>query len=136
LTSLGELARVLSEKSRRIYVSENPIDLRVSDGENCVYVLQLPESLAGAAGGRIGGIGERRIVKLYCYRQKGGNWVKVYETDKDEILGQLELPYHAAGLTAILPDGSEKVVAGVVDQELVRSYDQTIGATNSNASAE
>jgi hypothetical protein len=136
LTSLEELARLLSEKSRRIFVAENPIDLRVSDGGNCVYVLQLPENVAGAAGGRIGGIGERRIVKLYCYRQGDGNWIKVYETDDDEILGQLELPYSAAGLTAILPDGSEKVVTGLVDQQLVQSYNQTIKATNSKTSVE
>jgi hypothetical protein len=126
LIPLEELARLLSEKSRRIFVAEDPIDLRVNDGRNCVYVLQLPESAPGAVGGRIGGIGERKLVKLYCFRLENRKWVKVYETDNDEKLGRLDLPYHATGLTVTLPDGAEKVVSGVVDEQFVQSYNETI----------
>lgn len=126
LTPLEELTRLLSEKGRRIFVAEGQIDLRVSDGRNCVYALQLPESAPGAAGGRIGGIGERKLVKLYCFRLENGKWVKVYETENDERLERFELPYHAAGLTVTLPDGSEKVVSGVVDEQFVQSYNETV----------
>jgi len=35
------------------------------------------------------------------------------------------LPYHAAGLSVVLPDGSEKVVSGVVDEEFIRTYNET-----------
>jgi hypothetical protein len=126
LTPLEELTRLLSDKSRRIFVAEDSVDLRVNDSRNCVYVLQLPESALGAAGGRIGGIGERKLVKLYCFRSENRKWIKVYETDNDEKLGRLELPYNAAGLSVTLPDGSEKVVSGVVDERLVQSYNETI----------
>ncbi|MGH9425730.1 MAG: hypothetical protein ACRD2L_05415, partial [Terriglobia bacterium] len=100
--------------------------LRENEGRNCVYVLQLPTSAPGAAGGRIGGIGERRIQKLYCFRLENGKWIKVYETDDLGKLDRFELPYHAAGLSIVLPDGSEKVVSGVVDEEFIRQYNETI----------
>ncbi len=126
MTPLEELAQLASEKSRRIFVAERSIDLRENEGRNCVYVLQLPTSAPGAAGGRIGGIGERRIQKLYCFRLENGKWIKVYETDDLGKLDRFELPYHAAGLSIVLPDGSEKVVSGVVDEEFIRQYNETI----------
>jgi hypothetical protein len=124
LSTLEELTLLLAEKSRRIFVAQASIDLRSSEGTNCVYVLQLPTSATGAAGGRIGGIGERRIQKLYCFRLENGKWMKIYEIEDEGKLGRFELPYHAAGLTVIFPDGTERVVSGVVDEEFVQKYDQ------------
>jgi hypothetical protein len=80
---------------------------------------------AGSAGGRVGGIGERRLEKLYCFRQENGRWFKVYETDNLEKLERFELPYHAAGLSVVLPDGTEKVVSGVIDEEFIQKYNET-----------
>jgi len=125
LTPLEELTQLVSEKSRRIFVAESNIDLRESQGKNCVYVLQLPTSALGSAGGRVGGIGERKVEKLYCFRQEDGKWIKVYETNDESKLERFELPYHAAGLSVVLPDGSEKVVSGVVDTEFIRMYNET-----------
>lgn len=124
MSTLDEITQLLAEKSRRIFVAHAPIDLRSSEGTNCVYVLQLPTSAPGAAGGRVGGIGERRIQKLYCFRLENGKWMKIYETEDEEILEKFELPYHAAGLTVILPDGTERVVSGVIDEEFVQKYDE------------
>jgi len=126
MTPLEELSRLASEKSRRLFVAENPIDLSVSQGQNCIYILELPSSAPGAAGGRVGGIGERRIQKAYCFRQADGKWIKVYETESPEKLARFDLPYHAAGLSVLLPDRTEKVVSGVVDPELIDSYDQVV----------
>jgi len=126
LTPLEELTKLASEKSRRIFVAQNPIDLSVSLGHNCVYVLQLPGDAPGSAGGRVGGIGERKIVKISCFKQENGNWIKLYDSDNEEKLEKFELPYHAAGLAVILPDRTEKVVSGVVDQEFVQRYNETI----------
>lgn len=121
-----ELEKLAGEKSRRIFVAESNINLQSIGGNNRVYVLQLPTTAAGAAGGRIGGIGERRIQKLYCFRQEAGKWVKVYETEDMDRLDKYELPYHAAGLSIIMADGSERVVSGVVDEEFIRKYDEII----------
>jgi hypothetical protein len=124
MTPLEELTQLMSEKSRRLFVAENPINLTSTEGGNCVYVLELPTSAPGAAGGRVGGIGERKIQKAYCFRQVDGKWIKLYETESAEKLETFELPYHAAGLSVTLPDGTERVVSGVIDQELVQNYNQ------------
>jgi hypothetical protein len=121
---LDELAFLVKEKNRRIFVAENPIDLSIVHGNNCVLVLELPGASPGSAGGRIGGIGERKVVRLLCFRQQNGKWMKVFESEDHERLDTLELPYHATGLSVLLPDGSEKVVSGIVDQEFVRMYNE------------
>jgi len=126
MTPLEELTQLIAEKARRIFVAENSIDLRSTEGRNCVYVLDLPGSVPGTAGGRVGGIGERRIGKLYCFRLKDGKWFKAFETDDAGKLQKFDLPYQAAGLSVTLPDGSERVVSGVVDPEFIERYDQTI----------
>jgi len=41
-------------------------------------------------------------------------------------LERFELPYHAAGTPVILPDGSERVMSGVIDPEFVESYRQVV----------
>ena len=124
MTPLEELAQLLKEKSRRIFVAENPIDLSTSQGQNCVYVLELPGSSPGSAGGRIGGVGERKVVRLLCYRQEAGVWIKIRELSDSGELENLELPYHATGLSVLLPDKTEKVVSGVIDIEFVKSYNE------------
>jgi hypothetical protein len=121
MTPLEELVHLSSERSRRIFVAQEPIDLSASKGRNFVYVLELPVS-PGSAGGRIGGFGERKVVKLICFRQEGESWVKVLELDDAEKLGHLQLPYHATGLSILLPDKTERVVSGVVDKDFIRAY--------------
>jgi hypothetical protein len=126
VTPLEELAQLASEGGRRIFVAEHSIDLSNNDGTNGVYVLELPAEAPGAAGGRVGGVGERRLRKVLCYRQQNGKWIKAYETDDPERLQRYELPYHAAGLSIVLPDGTENVVSGVVDEEFIRAYNETV----------
>jgi len=126
LTPLDELAQLAGEGGRRIFVTEDPIDLTTNAGTNCVYVLELPGAVPGAAGGRIGGLGERRVQRVLCFRKENDRWVKVYETDIGEKVEKFDLPYHAAGLDVVLPDGSTRVVSGVVDPELVRSYNESV----------
>ena len=124
MTPLEELTQLTKEMGRRLFVAENPIDLSTTtQGRNCVYILELPTG-AGSAGGRVGGIGERRIEKAFCFRQENGKWLKVYETESPEKLESFELPYHAAGLGVRLPDGTERIVSGVVDEELIERYNQ------------
>ncbi|HUK51567.1 MAG TPA: hypothetical protein VLV18_11055 [Terriglobales bacterium] len=126
MTPLDELAQLAGEGGRRIFVTEGPIDLTTNAGTNCVYVLELPGAVPGAAGGRIGGLGERRVQRVLCFRKENDRWVKVYETDIGEKVEKFDLPYHAAGLDVVLPDGSTRVVSGVVDPELVRSYNESV----------
>lgn len=124
MTPIEELAALLAEKGRRIMVAENPVDLRSLSGPNFVYVLQLPEGSL-AAGGRAGGFGERKVEKLYAFHYENGGCRKLFEIDTPEKLERFELPYHASGTPVILPDGSERIVSGVIDPEFVESYKRT-----------
>jgi len=129
LSSLEELTRLASESARRIFVAQEQIDLRSNDHENYLFVLELSTERPGVAGGRVGGIGERRIQKLLGFRIQNRECRKVFETENPEQLERFELPYHAAGLSITLLDGAEKVVTGVVDAELVERYNQVIQST-------
>jgi len=128
---LEELKRLVSEVGRRIFVAQLPIDLRTIIGKswvnvNCVYVLDLEQSAPGAAGGRVGGIGERKLQRIRRFQLEKEVWTKNYETDDAEKLEKFELPYHAASLGVTMPDGPEKIVTGVVDPQLVERYNETI----------
>ena len=105
-------------------MADDLIDLRRLDGPNNIFVLQLPDG-STAAGGRGGGLGERRVIKAYYYRCGRGECLKVGEYEDEEMLQSLDLPYHAPAFPVILPDGKEKLVSGVADKELSSSY-QTI----------
>jgi hypothetical protein len=121
MTPLEELTSLLSEKGRRLFVAENDVNLKSLQGENSIFVLQLPEG-GSAAGGRAGGFGERRVEKLYAFHYSDGAFRKLFEVDSPEKLERFEVPYHAAGTPVVLPDGSERIVSGVIDREFVASY--------------
>jgi len=129
LSVFEELARLASEGARNIFVAQDPIDLRAEDDGNYIFVLELLTGRLGSAGGRVGGIGERKIQKLQCFRIQNRDCTKIFETEDSEQLEKFELPYHAAGLSIVLPDGTEKVVTGLVDPELVERYNEIIRST-------
>jgi hypothetical protein len=120
-----EFLQLLLSKGRRVYVTEKAIHLNNLKEVNRVFVLQLPEQ-STAAGGRGGGLGERRIVKVYRFEFGNGECRKIGEIEGDERLDMIELPYHATATPVILPNGSEKLVSGVVDPDFVASYAQAL----------
>ena len=73
--------------------------------------------------GALEGIGERKIHKLYCFRFEAGEWIQICEIEEAERLDRFELPYHAAGLSVTMLDGTERVVTGVIDDDLLQRYD-------------
>src|SRR2546428_12178968 len=111
MTPLDELAKLISEKGRKILVAQNPVDLRTLQGENSVFILQLPEG-SSAAGGRAGGFGERRLSKLYCFHYAEGACRELYEVDSPEKMERVDLPYHAARTPGVFPDRSEASTPG------------------------
>lgn len=125
MTPLEELTKLISQKGRKILVAERPVDLQKLHEANSVYILQLPEG-SSAAGGRAGGFGERRVERLHAFHYENGACRKLYEIDSADKLERFELPYHAAGTPVILPDGSERVISGVIDPDFVESYKQVV----------
>ena len=121
MTPLEELTALISERGRRLIVAEIDVNLKSLQGENSIFVLQMPEA-GMAAGGRAGGFGERRVEKLYAFHYANGACRKLFEIDAPEKLERFEVPYHAAGTPIVLPDGSERIVSGIIDREFVESY--------------
>jgi hypothetical protein len=88
-------------------------------------VLQLPDG-STAAGGRGGGFGERRIVRLYHFECREGTYTKVAEVEDGGKLDSLDLPYHATAMPILDTEGKERLVSGVVDPSFVDSYRQVL----------
>jgi hypothetical protein len=125
---LSEFLELLDSKGgRRVYVASAPIDLRNTGAPNDVYVLQLPDG-STAAGGRGGGFGERRIIKVYHFEfgSQGAGCRKVSEVEDDTTLDQLDLPYHATAMPILDQQGNEKLVSGVIDPRFAESYRQIL----------
>jgi hypothetical protein len=125
MTGLDEFLQLIDSKGRRVYVTDKPIDLRNLLETNTVFILQLPEG-STAAGGRGGGLGERRIVKVYHFEYGRGECQAHPEVEDAERLDMLDLPYHATAMAVLLPDGKEKLVTGVVDPDFVSTYRQAL----------
>ncbi|MGA2199780.1 MAG: hypothetical protein ABSG45_07565 [Nitrososphaerales archaeon] len=125
MEGLPELLELVSGRGRRVYVAEKPIDLRDLKTRNTIYILQLPEG-STAAGGRGGGFGERRVVRLYQYECGDGLCNKVGEVEDDVKLDQLDLPYHATAMPVLDTEGKERLVSGVIDPSFVASYRQAL----------
>ena len=114
------LDSVLLDGSRKIVVSKNDIDLSKKN-VNTIFILGVEES-RGSAGGRIGGAGFRRINKIGCYEITNGNIQKTFETENEDIISNFEVPLSAVAMDIGLSNGTPKVVQGVVDEELIKSY--------------
>lgn len=125
MDGLSEFLELVNSKGRRVYVTSKPIDLRTPDLPNDIYVLQLPDG-STAAGGRGGGFGERRIVKVYHFEAGEGGLRKVSEIEDDERLDALDLPYHATAMPILDPQGNEKLVSGVIDPPFAQSYREVL----------
>src|SRR5439155_37269 len=91
------------------------------DALNRVTVLKEANKDAYLIPGRFG---ERRVEKIYCFHYQNGTCRKLFEVESPEKLERFALPYHAAGTPVILPDGSERVISGVIDPDFVESYKQ------------
>ena len=126
MPGVDEFIALIESMGRRVFVTDELIDLRRLDQSNEIYVLQML-SASTAAGGRGGGMGDRRVVKVYHYSCGQGECKKVGEVEDEAKIESLDLPYHATAFPILLPDGKEKLVSGVADKELVASYRAALG---------
>jgi hypothetical protein len=118
MSILEELNSHLSGGSRVIVISERDVDLRPQAPDNRLFLLKMAEGSL-AAGGRGGGFGERRVVKVMAFATLRGEWSKLYETTDESRAGEFEIPYYVSRLPYTLSDGSESVGYGVVEPDLV-----------------
>ncbi len=124
-----DLIQLLDSKVRCVVVAKRPVDLRLDDG-NSVFVLQLPEGIRTAVGSR-GGYGESNLVRVYQFTCARGSCQSVKVVEDQDSLKRLEIPYHAAALGIVQADGTERFVAGVVDDQLADSYESILAGADS-----
>lgn len=110
----------LRDIMRKIVVCTNEIDLSTKT-ENTVFILFVEES-PGSAGGRIGGAGFRRISRIICFHISGGVVEKLFETNDEMEISKFEVPLSAVAMDIKLSDGVPKVVQGIIDEDLVKTY--------------
>jgi len=128
LSAIDELAATFSGNSRVLVVSEREVDLHSLAGENHLYLLKLIEGSL-AAGGRGGGLGERRIVSVTHYVYRNGACEKVFQTEEESLVAKFEVPYHVARMPMKMRDGAEQVGYGVIDPDVVKVYLKAEGAS-------
>jgi hypothetical protein len=109
----------LAGGSRVIVIAQKDVDLRPHAPDNKMFLLKMAEGSL-ASGGRGGGFGERRVVKVLLYQLKGGSWSKDFETEDEAKVGEFEIPYFVSRLPFYLADGTESIGYGVVEPELVQ----------------
>jgi|HubBroStandDraft_6_1064221.scaffolds.fasta_scaffold599907_2 hypothetical protein len=104
-----ELLRLVQDPGRHIFVAKEPLDFRNLENPNEIYVVEFPAQR------------RERAVKAYHYRSGAGECVKVGEVEDPERLESLELP-DGTTISIVLPDGTQKLVPGIADGDLVRDY--------------
>jgi hypothetical protein len=123
----NELNEILQTPKRKLVVSLSDIALNKNhdNAENIVFILMVEES-RGAAGGRGGGSGNRKIDKVIGFKTNNNNILKIFETENAEMIEKFDIPYNAVAMDIILESGEPYVVQGITDKEMVNSYLKTI----------
>jgi hypothetical protein len=121
MTPIEELSDLISGPGRAIVIASGDVDLARLGGTNELFVLKLTEGSL-AAGGRGGGFGERKVVRVCRFRYSDGNCEKTFETADEAKAGRFEVPYYVARLPITMRDGAEGMGYGVVDPELVGQF--------------
>ncbi len=124
-----DLIQLLDSRVRCVVIAKRPVDLRLDDG-NSVFVLQLPEGIRTAVGSR-GGYGESSLLRVYQFTCGRGSCRSVKVIEDQDVLKRLEMPYHAAALEIVQADGTERLVAGVVDSQLAERYESALAGAGS-----
>jgi len=119
-----EFSVLISKPGRKLLVVLNELD-GGAFVDNTVFVIEVQEA-AGAAGGRAAGMGLRKPVRVHGFRFEGRVVTKFFETPNESEVELFELPYHATAMDVVLPDGSQRVVNGVVDFDLANAYEQVV----------
>jgi hypothetical protein len=124
----SELNEILQMPKRKLVVSLSDIalDKNHDNAENIVFILMVEES-RGAAGGRGGGSGNRKIDKVIGFKtnsnnNNGSSHLKIFETENADMIEKFDIPYNAVAMDITLESGEPYVVQGITDKEMINSY--------------
>lgn len=121
MTPLEQLSSILASGARVIVISERDVNLKALQESNTMFLLSMAEGSL-ASGGRGGGFGERRVVKVLQFRCHDGSCEKLFETEDESKVPLFEIPFYVARIPITLLDGTESMGYGAVDPELVSKY--------------
>ena len=122
---MNELESLLLSAQRKLLVIYDELDLSAISSTNQIFILLVEES-KGSAGGRGGGSGHRKIVQVRGFKIDKNKIEKIYDTKDENIIEKFEVPYSAVAMDIKLSDGREIVVQGIIDQDMIKDYNNII----------
>lgn len=122
---MNELESLILGAQRKLLVIYDELDLSAISSSNQVFILLVEES-KGSAGGRGGGSGHRKIAQVIGFKIDNKKIEKIYDTKDENIIEKFEIPYSAIAIDIKLSDGRQIVVQGIIDQEMIKNYNNII----------
>jgi hypothetical protein len=119
---MNELELILLSTQRKLIVIYDELDLSNLSSYNQIFILLVEES-KGSAGGRGGGSGHRKIVQVMGFKIDNE---KIYDTKDENIIEKFDIPYSALAMDIKLSDGRQIVVQGIIDQNMIKDYNNII----------
>ena len=127
MTPTEELADAFSGKYRAIVIAARDVDLRTASVDNKLFIMKIAEGSL-ASGGRGGGFGERKVVRVAGFALGSGRWERFFETEDEAMLSKFEVPYHVSRIPLVLSDGSESMGYGVIEPPLVEDFSSKVAS--------
>jgi hypothetical protein len=122
---MNELELLILSPQRKLLVIYDELDLSELSSNNQIFILLVEES-KGSAGGRGGGSGHRKIVQVTGFKIDNKKIEKIYDTKDENIIEKFEIPYSAVAIDIKLSDGRQIVVQGIIDQVMIKDYNNII----------
>ena len=122
---MNELELILLSTQRKLLVIYDELDLSNLSSYNQIFILLVEES-KGSAGGRGGGSGHRKIVQVMGFKIDNKKIEKIYDTKDENIIEKFDIPYSALAMDIKLSDGRQIVVQGIIDQNMIKDYNNII----------
>ena len=122
---MNELESLILSAQRKLLVLYDGLDLSDISSYNQIFILLVEES-KGSAGGRGGGSGHRKIVQVSGFKIDKKKIEKIYDTKDENIIDIFEIPYSAVAMDIKLSDGRQIVVQGMIDQDMIKDYNNII----------
>jgi hypothetical protein len=122
---MNELELILLSTQRKLIVIYDELDLSNLSSYNQIFILLVEES-KGSAGGRGGGSGHRKIVQVMGFKIDNKKTEKIYDTKDENIIEKFDIPYSALAMDIKLSDGRQIVVQGIIDQNMIKDYNNII----------
>jgi len=122
---MNELELILLSTQRKLIIIYDELDLSNLSSYNQIFILLVEES-KGSAGGRGGGSGHRKIVQVMGFKIDNKKIEKIYDTKDENIIEKFDIPYSALAMDIKLSDGRQIVVQGIIDQNMIKDYNNII----------